>query len=143
MAYEIPAFNISLPAAGDLSASQFRAVSVNSSGQIAAAGVGVAVAGILQDKPGAVGRAGNVMVLGVSKWEAGAAITAGERVAADATGRCKPAVAAATDTSDAGVAADPLIGSHVAGIALETASGAGIVISVLLLPMGAAPTTAA
>lgn len=141
MAYEDAGKQISLPAGADLSGSQYCAVKVNASGQIVLAGDGETAIGILQNKPKS-GQVAAVMVSGVSKMAAGGAVAAGSLVAADATGRAKVASKAVTNTSDAGVANDPLIGSSVLGVALTAASGAGAVFSVLLLPMGAVAATA-
>lgn len=131
----------SLVAAADLSAAQFRAVKVNSSGQVALAAAGEFAIGILQNKPTA-GQTATVVTVGpVSKAVAGGSITAGALVAADASGKLKAAVLGRTDTQQH-EAADPLIGSSVIGVALESAS-ADDVFAVLLTSSGAAPTTAA
>ena len=141
MAYEDAGKQISLPAGADLSGSQYCAVKVNASGQVVLAGAGETAIGILQNKPTS-GRVATVMVSGVSKMVAGGAVAAGSLVAADATGRAKVASLAVTNTADAGAANDPLIGSSILGVALSGAAAAGVVISVLLLPMGAVATTA-
>lgn len=99
MAWEIPGQQIPFQAAADLSAQQFRAVKLDSNGQIAAiAAVTDIPLGILQDKPGAAGRAGCVMLDGVSKMVAGANLAKGDRVGVDATGRAV-AYVAGTDTT--------------------------------------------
>lgn len=132
----------SLVAAADLSAAQFRAVKVNSSGQAALAAAGEFAIGILQNKPTA-GQTATVVTVGpVSKAVAGGSITAGALVAADADGKVVAATLGRTNTSDAGASADALIGSNVIGVALEGAS-ANDVLAVLLTSSGAAPTTAA
>lgn len=115
MATENTLTTFSLPAAADLSASQYRIVTVNASGQVALATANSTVVGVLQNKPLA-GRAGTVAIGGVSKVIAGAAITAGARLTSDANGA---AIAAAA-------AGDPII-----GIALEGGS-TGALISVVL-----------
>ena len=122
MSYEIPGLMISLPASADLSTKQFYCV-VTSSGQLAVAGDGVTIVGILQDKPDAAGRPGAVMVSGVSKCSAGAAVTIDDIVASDGNGQ----VVAAT-TGEEGI-----------GIALEAASGADEIIAVLLKDLGDQP----
>lgn len=131
----------SLVAAADLSAAQFRAVKVNSSGQAALAAAGEFAIGILQNKPTA-GQTATVVTVGpISKAVAGGSITAGALVASDASGKLKAAVLGRTDTQQH-EAADALIGSSVIGVALESAS-ADDVFAVLLTVSGAAPTTAA
>lgn len=144
MAYEIPAFDLgTLVASGDLSTSQYLFVNVNGSGEVAVAAAGDPAIGVLQNKPSAQGRSATVRVLGVSKVEAGAAITVGARVASNASGKAVTATAATVDTSDAGVASDAVVGSNVLGIALEAAAADGDIIPVLLLHSGAVPTTEA
>lgn len=141
MAYEDAGKQISVLAGADLSASQYRAVKVNSAGQVVLCGAGETAIGILQNRP-ASGKVATVMVAGVSKMVAGAPIAAGDLVASDAAGKAKVASKAVTNTSDAGTANDPLIGSGVIGVAMTAASADGSVFSVLLLPMGAVATTA-
>lgn len=143
MAFEIPGQMLGvLEAAADLSEKQFYCVKIDSNGAIALAGAGEAAVGVLQNKPVAA-EAAEVMVMGTTKAVAGAAISKGALVASDANGKLKAAVLGKTDTSDAGAAADPLIGSHVLGVALEAATADLQVISIQLLHLGAVPTTAA
>lgn len=93
---------VTMRASADLSASQFCFVNVNSSGQIALAGVDADIVGILQDKPSALDRAGNVAIGGKSKVLCGGTITAGQRVTSDANGK---AIAVASGSAvSAGVA---------------------------------------
>ena len=67
MAFELPNFVITLPAAADLSAKQFYFVKIDTSGQAAlAATTGEAVIGVLQNKP-TQGQAAQVMVQGITK----------------------------------------------------------------------------
>lgn len=132
---------VSLVAAADLSAKQYYAVKVDSNGKAALAGAGEFVAGILQNKPVA-GQAANIAWGGVTKAFAGGNITAGNKVAADANGKFVAASEAVVNTSDAGAAADPSIGSNVIGVALTSAS-TGDVFAVLLTNSGATPKTAA
>lgn len=116
--------SISLPCATGLSDSQFLFVNINSSGQVALAGAGGRVFGVLQDKPGqnggtgaggaddSLGFDGEVGALNGSlrlKVVAGGSITAGQEIKADAAGK---AVDATTEVNNA----------YVAGIALESAS---------------------
>ena len=141
MATYIKGQSISLVAAADLSTSQFRAIKVDGNGRAALAALGEFAIGVLQNNPGANVPA-SVMVSGTSKGVAGAAITAGDRLAVDAAGRFIPATAGRTNTSDAGVAADALIGSHVVGIAL-TSAVLNDVFTLLIAHAGAVPTTLA
>ncbi len=121
MAWELPGFKLpGKRAAADLSALQFRFVVDNASGFIAqSTTIGGVVVGVLQNKPGN-NEAAEVMVTGVSKVVAGAAITEGTAVTSDAVGR----------------AAVPAAGNYRVGIALSSAAAAGEVIPVLLLHMG-------
>ena len=139
---EIPGFNLSLIAATDLSAKQHYLVKIDTNGKAALAAAGEAAAGVLQDKP-ASGAVGTVQTSGVSRCVAGEAIAKGALVASNASGKAKPAVLGKTDTSDVGAAADPLIGSHVIGIALTAAGAEDEEFSLLIQPRGAVPTTAA
>lgn len=116
MAYEIPGFSFSLVAAADLSATQFRFIDVDTAGKGAVPAVAGRVVGVRNNKPKA-GEAATVVGSGISIVEAGAAVTVGDNVATDSVGRAITAAGAAT---------------IVAGIALETASGAGVFIAVLL-----------
>ncbi len=89
MAHEQPGFSRSFNAEADLSAFQFTLVdNTNATGLINTPGAdGAPCVGILQDKPAAAGRPGNVMMMGVSKCKFGAALTPGLQIMAeDATG---------------------------------------------------------
>jgi hypothetical protein len=116
MAYEIPGFSFTLPSAADYrtGAGQFRFVNVNSSGKAVAAGAAGACIGVRQNKPN-LNEAMTIVNSGIVFVEAGAAITAGALVESDASGRAI--------TRAAGIQQ---------GRALETASGAGVQIAVLL-----------
>lgn len=76
-----------LAAGADLSSSQFRMVKINASGLAVAAGAGEKAVGVLQDAPDASGKDASVAFKGVTKMEAGAAVTAGDYIMSDATGR--------------------------------------------------------
>lgn len=119
MAYELPILDFTLEAAADLSSSQYHLVVVNSSGKAALAGAGGNVAGAIQNEP-AAGEAVSIRSQGITKVVAGAAITAGALVEANASGR---AITATTNP--------------VFGIALQSASGNGAIISVLITHAGA------
>lgn len=111
-AYEESLVRLSVEASADLSASQYRYMVVNASGQLAAASAGAKADGILQDKPAAAGRAGSLGISGVSKVEAGAAFTAGDDLAVGTSGK---AVLATT-------------GDIVVGRAMEDATGDGSIV---------------
>ncbi len=103
-----------------LSASQYRAVQVGTAtvgGVWRAATAGQqGVIGVLQDKPTNVGDPCLVQYAGITKWEAGVAITKGAKITCDATGRAITAAATASHS--------------VYGRALEAASAAGSIIAV-------------
>jgi hypothetical protein len=141
MAFQQNGLDITLVAGADLSAKQFYAVKVNSSGRAVLAAAGEAAVGFLQNDP-ASGQAGTIRVGGVSKAVAGGSVAAGALVTSNVDGKVVAHTGGRTDTSDSGAAADPLIGSNVIGVAL-TGGASGEVISVLVTLAGAVPTTAA
>jgi len=99
MAYEIPGTQITLEAAADLSAHQFKFVKLDNTGKIAAMAADTDIpVGILQDKPAAAGRVGTVMVDGISKVSSNAGLTAGNLVGSSADGQAA-AYANGTDTT--------------------------------------------
>ncbi len=107
---------VSREAGSDLSGAQFRFVTVASDGQVDLTGAGLAADGVAQDNNAdAVGKAVSMMLLGggVSKVEAGAAITRGAEITADASGR---AVASGT-------------GDRILGRAWDAAAAAGELIT--------------
>ncbi|WP_299393268.1 capsid cement protein [Pelagibius sp.] len=108
--------NITLVAGADLSASQYRFMTVAADGQIDPTGDGANAHGVLQNKPSAAGEAATVAIAGVSKVVAGAAVAAGASVASDANGGAVP----------------PTVGEEKLGTALEAAGAAGEIIEVLL-----------
>lgn len=79
----------SLPASGDLSASQFCAVKIDSNGRLALPSAGGAIAGILYTKPAAIDRAGEVYGpgSGIRKAKLGGTVTAGDPLKVDTSGR--------------------------------------------------------
>lgn len=119
------------PAGSDLSTKQFFFVTLNGSSQLAVAGANVSVLGVLQDKPAAAGRGGQVRYLGITKVLAGGTITVNDKVASDASGKAVKATAASVSAGTP----EPLAGSYVAGIALGSASS-GDYVSVLLTHAG-------
>src|SRR5690348_7623622 len=101
---------------GANSTGQFLAVLVSGARTVAHDSTGGSVIyGILQNAP-KLGQAADVGVLGISKAMAGAAITAGAQLQSNSAGR----VITATSTN------------HRFAIALEAATGAGQIISVLV-----------
>lgn len=90
MSWEKPLEQISLIAGEDLSAAQYYAVKLNSSGQAVKAGAGENAIGVVQNAP-KLGQAATVMTLGVSFVVYGATVTAGQNLAADASGKLVPA----------------------------------------------------
>jgi hypothetical protein len=120
MAVQTPGINIGIcTAAADLSAAsnQFRAVRVTAAFAVNLTNAaGQATIGILQNKP-ASGQPADIVMVGVSKAVAGAAITVGSEVMAGADGRIITAATA---------------GSNVIGVALEAAANANEVITVAL-----------
>lgn len=117
MAFEQPGYTIGFcKAAADLTAKQYYAVKLTAAdtvGLAAAAGTESAILGILQNKPNTA-EAATVMVTGISKAVAGAAITVGAQVMADNGGKI---IAATT-------------GKIPLGIALIAAAADGDIISV-------------
>ena len=89
MAYEIPGLLASFTAGEDLSSAQYLAVKINSDGNIVKAGAGERAIGILQDKP-ENGKAGSVMLYGISKAVYGASVTAGDVLEVDSDGKLIP-----------------------------------------------------
>lgn len=119
MAYENLGKVINIPAASDLSASQYHFVKLDSSAKLALSAEGEDAIGVLQDDPAAADRGGAVMVgVGITKVVAGAATHAGFPVASDGTGR----------------AIDSDTGDYILGFFLEAASGAGALVSILFQP---------
>lgn len=116
---------VSMEAGQDLSAHQYRFVTVASDGQIDPTGAGLRAEGVLQDTPAAAGTAALVAVGGITKVVASAAITVGADVAAAANGK------AAAATAD----------DEVLGVAMETAAADGDVIAVLFMPRGVPVTS--
>ena len=118
MAYEEGVITITVLAASDLSAAQYKGMTLGSAGTVTLiASLGARCSGILQDKPSAAGRAGSMGISGVSKVVAGAAIVAGTELTIDATGR-----AITTSAAD----------QHIIGEAMEAAAAAGNIIAVRL-----------
>lgn len=129
MSYEIPGFTRSYEALVDLSASQFKFVKLSGVNIVAVAAATDGAVGVLQNKPNSAGvgvfqsgnnSAGTVMVDGVTRVKAAAAIAAGVAVYLDATGQV-------TTTVQAG---------HCVGLTETATANAGELLSLLLKPLG-------
>ncbi len=133
----------------DLSAKQFYGMDLaNASGvakAVTCSAAGQRCVGFLQNAPasGAVAVIRTIAPPRFSKAVSGGSVTAADSIAMTSAGKVKTAVKGRTDTSDGGGAVDPLLGSNVCGIALVSGATDGDSITVLLLPQGAIPTTAA
>lgn len=117
MAVERPGTMMTYQAAADLSDWQFRGVKLDANGQIAKISAVTDVPlGILQDKPAAAGRAGAVMLDGMSKVVGGANLSKADIIGFDAQGRAV-AYVPGTDTTKYGVGICRLDNSVVGGLA--------------------------
>lgn len=134
----------SADAGADLSASQYFGVKINSTGlAVLCAAAGEYCYGVLQNDPTS-GKTATIAIMGITKAKAGGAINPGALVKVDAAGKFVAASAAVVNTSDAGAASDPVIGSHVVGVHRGIVAAAnGDLFPLELLPLGAIPTTAA
>lgn len=119
MAYEIPGFSFTLPSNADLSAAQYR-FGVCTGGKVAVAGAGVDIIGVIQNKPGGPDIATTIVSDGISKVSAGGVVTAGNKVMSNGSGQA----ITATPTNRA------------IGIALQSSTGSGQLIAVLLKDFG-------
>lgn len=118
MSNENQLIKYTLPAAGDLSAKQYRFLAVDTNGQVdAVATQGNDPVGVLCNKPDAAGKAAEIAVYGIAKVVAAGAINPGAKVMSNNAG----AAIAATSTN------------FVAGQYLGTSAAAsGDIIPVLL-----------
>lgn len=113
MAIEESLVPITLEAAADLSGNQFNVVTVDAAGQVNVPAANTdPIIGVLQDKPAAVGRAGNVSIGGKTKVLSGGAINAGDQLESDGAG----GVVTVTGT----------VGVQIIGYALTDAAAADI-----------------
>jgi len=80
------ALDLSIPASADLSAKQYRFMTIDSSGNLATSSRGALSVGVLQDAPAALARPGKVRIIGATKVVAGGTVTAGQAIVADANG---------------------------------------------------------
>lgn len=104
-----------LEASGDLSASQFCAVAVDLNGRAVLPTAGGAVVGVLQNKPASLGAEASIMVDGVTKMVASAAMGSMAIVSSTSAGQAKAAAA----------------GEYIVGITLTGAAAPGELVSVL------------
>ena len=87
MANQESVISITIPAGGDLSASQYRFVQVASDGQCdIVAGAGLDATGVLQNAPDAAGKASEIAIAGRVKVVAGGTVASGALVQSDASG---------------------------------------------------------
>lgn len=125
MAFEIPLFQHSFVAGGDLSAKQYHFVKLNTSGQvvICAAATDKPV-GILQNAP-ASGGVAEVMLAGISKVSADADLAIGDQIGTSGDGQAD-AKTPGTDTTE-----------YVVGEVLTANTAAAGIVSVAFNCMGA------
>ena len=115
--------SITLEAGGDLSADQWKFVTLAADGQIDVHAAATDMpTGVLLNNPAAAGQAAEVAVEGIVKVEASAAITVGANVT----------------TTAAGLAATAVATDSIVGIAMSTAGVAGVLVEVLFGYRGAA-----
>src|SRR5262245_48919525 len=86
----------SLKAAADLSTKQFHCVTVSGEFKVNTAAAGGRVTGVLWNKPEFDGAEAAVVISGITKVEAGAAVTAGDALMSNAAGEAVPATGANT-----------------------------------------------
>ena len=110
--------DIAFAAGADLSAKRNLIVKLHSTAmQVVVAGAGELSLGVLLNNPAEAGREATVRTTGIAKVAAGAAVTLGADVAADAAGKCVAATS----------------GDFPIGIAMSAVSNADEVLSVLLI----------
>jgi hypothetical protein len=114
MAYDITGFSYTLKASADFTTKQYYAVVVDTNGEASLAGAGVNIDGVIQGCSD-VDEAVTVVQTGITKFVAGAIITAGDELETNGNGE------AITN-----------IGGPVIGKALGSAGASGEIISVLL-----------
>jgi hypothetical protein len=123
----------------DYSAKQYYLVDVSSTGIVLCSAAGQKGLPLL-NKP-TQGQECDVAYSGVARVIFGGTVTRGMMLKSDSSGRAVEAEESVVDTQ-AGSATDPVIGSYVVGIAL-TGGAVNQYGDMLILPMGAVPTTAA
>ncbi len=117
MAWEQPNFSVTMPAAGDLKTKQFYAVKLASDGQVAVCTAATdRPFGILQNKPDAENVEANVMIIGVSKYQADTSVSVGAVLGTSGDGQFVTKTSAGTD-------------GFICGISLEAAGGTGDIVT--------------
>jgi len=100
MAWEHPTLTLSLKAAGDLSAAQYKYMKISAAETVTTCTAATDIPiGILQNDPDAAGKTAEVMVLGVSKVAGDEALTVGWLVGTSADGQADRKIPG-TDTSE-------------------------------------------
>lgn len=130
---EIPVYSATLLAASDLSAKQFYAVKVDSSGTLALAGAGENALGILQNDPTS-GQAGNLMIVGHSLAIYGGTVTAGQNLMANSSGQL---ITHTGTNAVIAVAIESGVSGDIKTISLVTRTGAGLstTYSIMTIPV--------
>lgn len=88
MAFEVGTQTVSVPASTDLSAKQFYFGLINSSGQVAVVGAGLAADGVIANKPDAQGRACALQTMPgqIARIQLGGTVANGALLEANASG---------------------------------------------------------
>ena len=121
MAVEESVVSITIEAGADLSAGQYKFVTVAADGQVdLTASAGGAAIGVLQNAPDAAGVPATVAIAGRVKVTAGGSVSAGDKVQSDASGDALTALTGDTvlgyalqDADDGDVFAIALISQHI------------------------------
>lgn len=120
MAWEQPNFCVTFPAGSDLSGKQYYAVRLATDGQVeVCTSATERPLGILQNKPDAANVEANVMIIGVSKIMADAAIAVAGAIGTSADGQLVTKTGEGTD-------------GFVIGTCLEASAQAGDVVTALI-----------
>ncbi len=86
MSYEIDTLDITMKAAGDISAYQYCFVKLSADNTVTVCGDGEQALGVLQNKPSVAGQAARVRVMGASRIVAGETLAFGDKVGSGLTG---------------------------------------------------------
>jgi hypothetical protein len=86
MSYEIDTLDISLKAAGDISAYQYCFVKLTADNTVNVCGDGEQAIGVLQNKPTVAGQAARVRVMGVTRIVGGETLAFGDKIGSGALG---------------------------------------------------------
>lgn len=131
-------------ASGDFTGKRGYAVYISAADTVSVvSSAGAKAVGILLDEPAAAARACAVAVTGKTRAIAGSGgFTVGDLLKANASGLLVAAQAGYVNTSDSGAAQDPVVGSYVLAVALESAAENEYG-DVLIIHAGVIATTAA